>query len=69
MACTTDPHLQMSSATFSTHHQYIPCTGNCFILIPTQLELVSGIQGIKGMANKKNMMIRSVTTIKHCSWN
>ena len=47
MACTTDPHLQMSSATFSTHHQYIHCTGNCFILIPTQLDqraVVSGIQ-------------------------
>eukprot|EP00092_Neocalanus_flemingeri_P072503 GFUD01089255.1.p1 GENE.GFUD01089255.1~~GFUD01089255.1.p1 ORF type:complete len:533 (-),score=132.20 GFUD01089255.1:9-1607(-) len=53
IACTTDPHQQKSSATFSTHHQYIHCTGNCFILIPTQLELVSGIQGIKGMSNKK----------------
>ena len=51
--CTTDPNQQMSSATFRTHHQYINCTGNCFILIPTQLELVSGIQGIKGMSNKK----------------
>ena len=35
VGCTTDPHLQMSSATFSTHHQYIHCTGNCFVLIPT----------------------------------
>ena len=30
--CTTDPNQQMSSATFRTHHQYINCTGNCFIL-------------------------------------
>ena len=51
--CTTDPHQQRSSATFSTHHQYIHCTGNCFVLIPTRLDQVSGIQGIKGMANKK----------------
>jgi len=53
IACTTDPNQQQSSATFSTHHQYIHCTGNCFILIPTQLELVSGIQGIKVMSSKK----------------
>jgi len=53
IACTTDPHQQKSSATFSTHHQYIHCTGNCFVLIPTQLELVPGIQGIKGMSSKK----------------
>ena len=37
VACTTDPNIQMSSATFSTHHQYIHCTGNCFVLIPTRL--------------------------------
>jgi len=53
IACTTDPHIQESSATFSTHHQYIHCTGNCFVLIPTRLDQVSGIQGIKGMVNKK----------------
>ena len=52
--CTTDPHMQMSSATFSTHHQYIHCTGNCFVLIPTTLDQVSGIQGIKkGIMDKK----------------
>ena len=56
IACTTDPHIQMSSATFSTHHQYIHCTGNCFILIPTRLDQdqVYGIQGIKGMVKKKS---------------
>jgi len=62
IACTTDPHQQKSSTTFSTHHQYIHCTGNCFVLIPTQLELVPGIQGIKGMSNKKKSVASSMTT-------
>jgi len=54
VACSTDPALQISSATFSTHHQYIHCTGNCFVLIPTRLDQVSGIQGIKkGMTDRK----------------
>ena len=43
-ACTTDLNQKKSSATFSTHDQYIHCTGNCFILIPTQLKLVLGIR-------------------------
>ena len=51
VACTTDPHLQMSSATFSTHHQYIHCTGNCFVLIPTLLPARK--QGILGLSSKK----------------
>lgn len=59
IACTTDPHQQKSSTTFSTHHQYIHCTGNCFVLIPTQLELVPGIQGIKGMSIKKKSVASS----------
>ena len=36
-----------------THHQYIHCAGNCFVLIPTQVELMPGIQWIKGMSIKK----------------
>lgn len=36
-----------SSAMFSTDHQYVHCTGNMFLLIPTQLQLQTGIQGIK----------------------
>ena len=43
-----DRSQQPSSAMFSTDHQYIHCTGNMFLLIPTQLKLESGIQGIKG---------------------
>ncbi|XP_040580787.1 GATOR complex protein Iml1 [Lepeophtheirus salmonis] len=38
---------QRSSSIFSTHHQYIHCTGNCFLLIPTQLKLNTGIQGYR----------------------
>ena len=60
IACTTDPNQQKSSATFSTHHQYIHCTGNCFVLIPTQLEILSGIQGIKGKSGKKKSSGSSV---------
>jgi len=60
IACTTDPNQQKSSATFSTHHQYIHCTGNCFVLIPTQLEILSGIQGIKGKTGKKKSSGSSV---------
>ena len=40
----TDRNQQPSSAMFSTHHQYIHCTGNMFLLIPTQLQLQTGIQ-------------------------
>ena len=41
---TTDRTQQPSSATFSTYHQYIHCTGNMFLLIPTQLQKLTGIQ-------------------------
>ena len=32
---------------FSTDHQYIHCTGNMFLLIPTQLHSQVGLQGIR----------------------
>lgn len=47
VTCQTDRSQQPSSALFSTDHQYIHCTGNMFLLIPTQLQLQRGIQGIK----------------------
>ena len=37
---------QQSSDLFSTDRQYIHCTGNMFLLIPTRLQLQTGIQGI-----------------------
>jgi len=46
-ACVTEPAQQLSSATFSTRHQYIHCTGNMFVLIPTTLQLPHGVQGMK----------------------
>jgi len=45
---TTDRSQQPSSAMFSTDHQYIHCTGNMFLLIPTQFQSQTGIQGFKG---------------------
>ena len=36
---------QQSSDLFSTDRQYIHCTGNMFLLIPTRLQLETGIQG------------------------
>ena len=51
VACSTDPNQQKSCATFSTHHQYIHCTGNCFVLIPTLLPTKK--QGILGLRHKK----------------
>jgi len=51
VACSTDSNQQRSSATFSTHHQYIHCTGNCFVLIPTLLPARK--QGILGLSSKK----------------
>ena len=51
VACSTDSNQQRSSATFSTHHQYIHCTGNCFVLIPTELPIKK--QGILGLSSKK----------------
>jgi hypothetical protein len=44
ITCTTDRTQQPSSALFSTDHQYIHCTGNMFLLIPTQQQLFTGIQ-------------------------
>ena len=43
----TDREQQPSSAMFSTDHQYVHCTGNMFLLIPTEVQLQTGIQGIK----------------------
>ena len=42
-------HQSASSTTnlFSTDHQYIHCTGNMFLLIPTQLHSQVGLQGIR----------------------
>eukprot|EP00088_Acartia_fossae_P040789 TRINITY_DN4251_c0_g1_i14.p1 TRINITY_DN4251_c0_g1~~TRINITY_DN4251_c0_g1_i14.p1 ORF type:complete len:151 (-),score=21.84 TRINITY_DN4251_c0_g1_i14:461-913(-) len=44
----------MSSLTFSTTHQYIHCTGNMFVLIPTTLQMSTGIQGIQNPFSKKH---------------
>ena len=52
VACSTDSNQQKSSATFSTRHQYIHCTGNCFVLIPTLLPTKK--QGILGLRQKKS---------------
>jgi hypothetical protein len=46
-SATDRSQKQSSSAMFSTDHQYVHCTGNMFLLIPTQLQLQTGIQGIK----------------------
>jgi len=58
ISSVTDPKQQLSSATFSTTHQYIHCTGNMFVLIPTTLEVSSnktlGLPlGIQGMNTKE----------------
>ena len=37
-----DQEQQPSSAKFSTYHQYVHCTGNMFLLIPTQLQELKG---------------------------
>ncbi len=39
-----DNSQQPSSSRFSTDHQYIHCTGNMFLLIPTRMEMSTGIQ-------------------------
>jgi len=63
ISSVTDPKQQLSSATFSTTHQYIHCTGNMFVLIPTTLEvsttnqtlgLALGIQGMKPKEAKRS---------------
>lgn len=41
------PSLSSSTTLFSTDHQYIHCTGNMFLLIPTQLHSQVGLQGIR----------------------
>ena len=53
----TDRSQQPSSAMFSTDHQYIHCTGNIFLLIPTQLQLQTGIQGIKSRQSNAGIYI------------
>ena len=52
----TDRNQQPSSAMFSTHHQYIHCTGNMFLLIPTQLQLQTGIQVTWNSSYQKNFV-------------
>ena len=39
--------LSSTTNLFSTDHQYIHCTGNMFLLIPTQLHSQVGLQGIR----------------------
>ena len=39
--------LSSTTSLFSTDHQYIHCTGNMFLLIPTQLHSQVGLQGIR----------------------
>ena len=51
----TERKQQPSSAMFSTHHQYIHCTGNMFLLIPTQLQLQAGLQ-VKYFANDSTFL-------------
>jgi hypothetical protein len=46
IACPTDPANKRLSEHFSTDHQYLHCTGNMFLLIPTKVDKASGIQGI-----------------------
>lgn len=62
IACTTEPTQQKSSATFSTHHQYIHCTGNCFVLIPTQLHLLPGVLGMRQAKRSVTNILDKVAT-------
>ena len=57
-SATDRSQKQSSSAMFSTDHQYIHCTGNMFLLIPTQLQLQTGIQGIKSRQSIAGKVLR-----------
>ncbi len=47
---TVIPGSAAAAASFSTDNQYVHYSGNMFLLIPTQLQLCTGIQGIKAAA-------------------
>ena len=50
--CSTENKNSSANSMFSTHHQYIHCTGNFFLLIPTHLQLkTTGIQGYRRQNN------------------
>ena len=53
------PDRQQSSDLFSTDRQYIHCTGNMFLLIPTRLQLQTGIQG----RNTLNQLFKTATRV------
>ena len=70
--CTN--HTEKESNPFSTDHQFIHCTGNFFLLIPTRMDINDG-RGIQGIKHWKGNAANERPTYDHSttgflwSWN